>query len=137
MAAAGLLLSAGAAAQPAVFVGDAVPLPLTGIAGDAERGKTVVVQREKGHCILCHALPDPAVRFAGNVGPALAGVGSRLSAAELRGRIVDPTRHDPASGMPAYFRTEGLNRVAGAYAGRTALTALEVEDAVAYLSALR
>src|SRR5438270_7089545 len=66
--------------------GDKVTVPLTTAAGDAARGKAVVVQREKGHCILCHTLPDPAVRFAGNVGPPLAGVGTRLSAAELRGR---------------------------------------------------
>ena len=39
--------------------------------------------------------------------------------------------------MPAYFRTDGLNRVAAAYAGRTALTAQQVEDAVAWLSSLR
>ena len=136
----GLSLAAAAAAvlgQPVAFVGDAVPAPLTATPGDPERGRQVVVQREQGHCILCHAVPDPTVRFAGNVGPPLTGVGSRLTGAELRGRIVDPTRHDPATSMPAYFRTEGLNRVAAAYSGRTALTAQQVEDAVAWLSTRR
>lgn len=127
----------GVAAQLAVFEGDAVPAPLSASPADATRGKAVFVQRERGHCILCHALPDPDVRFAGNVGPALAGVGVRLSAAQLRGRIVDPTRHDPDTAMPAYFRTGNLNRVARPYAGRTVLSAQDVEDVVAYLLTLR
>lgn len=130
-------LSFTAVAEPVVFDGDAVRVPLSATPGDPERGRQVVIQREQGHCILCHAVPDASIRFYGNVGPSLAGVGSRLTPAELRGRIVDPTRHDPASSMPAYFRTEGLNRVAAAYAGRTALTAQQVEDAVAWLSSLR
>jgi len=77
------------------------------------------------------------VRFAGNVGPPLTGVGSRLDAARIRGRIVDPTRHDPETAMPGYFRTDGLRRVAPAYAGQTVLSAQDVEDAVAYLVTLR
>jgi L-cysteine S-thiosulfotransferase len=127
----------GLAAQQAVFEGDAVPAPLSASPGDAARGKAMFVQREKGHCILCHALPDPEVHFAGNLGPALAGVGSRLSAAQMRGRIVDPTRHDPDTVMPAYFRTGNLSRVARPYAGRTVLVAQDIEDVVAYLLTLR
>ena len=132
-----LCCCARVAAQGVAFVGDTVPAPLTTGAPDAARGKAVVLQREKGHCILCHSIPDPDVRFAGNVGPPLAGIGSRLSAAELRGRIVDPTRHDPQTTMPAYYRTEGLHNVSARYAGRTALSAQEIEDVIAYLSSLR
>ena len=128
---------AGAAAQQVVFEGDAVPVPLTASPADAMRGKAAFVQREKGHCILCHVLPDPEVRFAGNVGPPMAGIGVRLSVAQLRGRIVDPTRHDPDTVMPAYYRTENLRRVAPAYAGRTVLTAQDIEDVIAYLLTLR
>jgi sulfur-oxidizing protein SoxX len=127
----------GVAAQTPVFSGDAVPAPLTATPGDAARGKKVVVERDKGHCILCHALPEADVRFAGNVGPPLAGVATRLSAAQIRGRIADPSRHDPQSAMPAYFRTEGLRRVAKVYEGKTVLSAQDVEDAVAYLASLR
>ncbi|MEP6702483.1 MAG: hypothetical protein ABJB04_05770, partial [Betaproteobacteria bacterium] len=76
-------------AQPVVFEGDRVSLPLTSTPGDPARGKSVLVQREKGHCILCHALPESDVKFAGNIGPPLAGVGLRLTAAQIRGRIVD------------------------------------------------
>ncbi|MEP7085238.1 MAG: sulfur oxidation c-type cytochrome SoxX, partial [Betaproteobacteria bacterium] len=126
-----------AAAQTPLFDGDAVPLPLTTAVADAAAGRTVFIQREKGHCILCHTLPDAGVRFAGNVGPPLAGVGARLTAAQLRGRIVDSTRHDPDTVMPAYFRNAALNRVSRAYIGRTVLSAQEVEDVVAYLLTLR
>ena len=130
-------VSAGASAQQAVFKGDVVPAPLSAGPADAIRGKAAFVQREKGHCILCHAVPDPDVRFAGNIGPPLAGVGARLSAAQLRGRIVDPSRHDPDTIMPAYYRTDNLHRVARAYAGRTVLNAQDVEDVIAYLLTLR
>ena len=127
----------GAAAQQAVFEGDAIPVPLTTSPADAARGKAAFAQREKGHCILCHTPPDPEIRFAGNIGPPLAGVGQRLSTAQIRGRIVDSTRHDPDTVMPAYYRTDNLTRVAGQWVGRTVLSAQEVEDVLAYLLTLR
>jgi sulfur-oxidizing protein SoxX len=131
-----VMVASGAMAQ-AVFDGDAIREPLTATPGDPVRGKAVLVQREKGHCILCHALPEADVRFAGNIGPPLAGVGARLSAAQIRGRIADPTRHAPDTAMPAYFRSTELRRVAPAFKDRTVLSAQDVEDAVAYLATLR
>ena len=124
-------------AQPAIFDGDAIRDPLTTTPGDPVRGKAVLIQREKGHCILCHALPEADVRFAGNIGPPLAGVGVRLSAAQIRGRIADPTRHAPDTVMPAYYRSADLRRVAPAFRNKTVLSAQDVEDAVAYLATLR
>lgn len=131
------VLGAPGAVAQAVFDGDAIREPLTAAPGDPVRGKTVLVQREKGHCILCHTLPEAGVRFAGNIGPPLAGVGTRLSAAQIRGRIADPARHAPDTVMPAYFRTADLRRVAPAFRDRTVLSAQDVEDAVAYLATLR
>jgi sulfur-oxidizing protein SoxX len=55
----------------------------------------------------------------------------------LRLRIVDSTRINPDSVMPAYFRTENLNRVASAYRGKPLLSAQQVEDVVAWLETLR
>jgi cytochrome c2 len=60
--------------------------PLAG-PGDAGRGREVFVSREGGHCVLCHSAPGVAV--AGNVGPPLAGVGARLTAA--RSAFASPT----------------------------------------------
>lgn len=128
---------AGAVAAQALQVdGDGVREPLAA-GGDAARGRALLVARDSANCVLCHAVPDPAVRFAGNVGPSLAGVGTRLTAAQLRLRIADSTRLDPDTVMPSYYRTDGLDRVATTYQGRPVLTAREVEDVVAYLETLR
>jgi sulfur-oxidizing protein SoxX len=39
--------------------------------------------------------------------------------------------------MPPYYRTEGLTRVAKAFAGKPILSAEQIEDVVAYLATLR
>lgn len=108
--------------------------PLAG-AGDAARGRAVFVAREGGYCVLCHAAPGVAV--AGDVGPALGGIGSRLTAGQIRYRVVDITRVNPDAVMPAFHRTEGLSRVAAQHAGRPVLSAQQVEDVVAWLASLR
>lgn len=86
---------------------------------------------------MCHTGPIPEERFQGNLAPDLTGVGARLSEAQLRLRIVDSGKLNPASIMPAYFRSEGLTLVAPAHQGKTVLTAEQIEDVVAYLATLR
>jgi len=129
-----MMAGMGSLAVELQVVADTVPEPLAA-AGDAKRGRALIVAREAANCVLCHAVPD--VRFAGDVGPTLAGVGKRLTPAQLRLRVADNLRVNPASVMPSYYRTEGLDRVAAAYAGRPILTAQEVEDVVAYLGTLQ
>ena len=111
--------------------------PLTPVAGDAARGRTLAVSRDGAHCILCHGLPGIESAAAGNLAPPLEGVGARLTPGQLRQRVADSTRINPLTIMPAYHRTEGLNQVAAAYRGKPILTAQEVEDVVAYLAGLR
>lgn len=118
-------------------VGDAIPAPLTGAGGDAAAGRRIVLNRHVGLCLLCHSGPFPEERFQGTIGPDLKGVGARLSAGQNRLRIVDPGRIHAATIMPAYYRTEGLQRVAPAFRGKTVLTAEQIEDVVAFLSTLR
>ena len=72
----------------------------------------------------------------GNVAPALSRVGARLTAGQLRLRIVDSTRVNPEAVMPAYYRVQGLNQVAQPFRGQPILTAQQVEDVIAYLSTL-
>ncbi|MEZ5909864.1 MAG: sulfur oxidation c-type cytochrome SoxX [Hyphomicrobiaceae bacterium] len=130
--------SEGVVAAEAVVVGDGIPAPLTTATASPERGREVVRDRERGNCEICHALPEAgAARFQGDVGPPLAGVGRRLSVAQLRLRLVDGARINPQTIMPSYHRVTGLARVAAAYRGRPVLTAQEIEDAVAYLATLR
>jgi L-cysteine S-thiosulfotransferase len=116
-------------------VGDAIPQPLTAEPGDAARGRKVVTNREVGACLLCHAVPGE--RTSGNIAPTLAGAGARLSAAQLRLRVVDSSRVNPDTPMPAYYRIEGLTQVAAAYRGKPVLSAQQVEDVVAFLATLK
>lgn len=134
-----LLAVDGAAAQlPAfVVVGDAIPAPVAAAAGDAARGRALLLARDPANCLLCHALPDAAVRQSGDVGPSLAGAGTRFTAGQLRLRVVDYVRVNPAAVMPSYYRVDGLTRVAAASRDRPLLTANDVEDVVAYLGTLR
>ena len=106
-------------------------------AGDPVRGRQIVANRQVGLCLLCHAAPIPEERFQGDLAPDLKGVGSRLSAAQIRARIVDPSKANPDTIMPAYYRTEGLSRVADAYRGKTILSAEQIDDVVAYLVTLK
>ncbi|HYC45156.1 MAG TPA: sulfur oxidation c-type cytochrome SoxX [Burkholderiales bacterium] len=114
---------------------DTIPEPLTKAPGDARRGREIVTGRE-ANCLFCHALPEPGLRFMGNVGPPLAGIAKRLSAGQMRLRIVDPTLANREAAMPAYYRTGSLNEVAQGYRGRPILTAQEIEDVIAYLRTL-
>ena len=126
LGAAGYQVSDGAIAQP-----------LTDQPGVPARGKMVVLDPTRGNCVICHPTPIAEAEFQGDVGPDLAGVGSRYSAGELRLRVVDAKRLNPDSVMPAYFRTDGLHRVLNEYRGKPILTAQEVEDVVAYLMTLQ
>jgi sulfur-oxidizing protein SoxX len=116
-------------------VADGIPEPLA--VGDAARGRTLLAARDPANCVLCHAVPDAAIPFAGNVGPPLAGVGARLSAPQLRLRVVDNLRVNPQTIMPSYYKVAGLEQVASAFRGKAILTAPQVEDVVAYLATLR
>jgi L-cysteine S-thiosulfotransferase len=116
---------------------DTIPQAIGGAKGDAERGRALILARESANCILCHALPDPQVRFSGTLGPSLAGVSRKLSVPQLRLRVVDNIRVNPDTIMPSYFRVDGFDRVAAAYRGKPILDAQQVEDIVAYLATLR
>lgn len=122
---------------PYEVIGDAIPAPLTGEAGDAARGRAIVVQRQVGLCLLCHTGPFPEEPFQGNLAPDLAGAGLRWSPGQLRLRIVDASRLNPSTLMPSYYRVEGLTRVAPAWRAKTILSAEQVEDVVAFLQTLR
>ena len=116
---------------------DAIPEPLQGLQGDAQRGRAIVASRQTGLCLLCHGAPIPEARFQGTLAPSLAGAGARWSAGQLRLRIVDSQRINPDSIMPAYHRVDGLNQVGRDWRGKPVLDAQQVEDVVAYLQSLK
>ena len=139
LAAAALALPATAGAQQLrayQVIGDSIPAPLTGMAGDASRGRALVLDRAST-CILCHSGPFPETRFQGDLAPSLAGAGSRWSEGQLRLRLVDASRLNAATIMPSYYRVEGLVRVAPAWRDKPILSAEQIEDIVAYLASSR
>jgi L-cysteine S-thiosulfotransferase len=128
-------------AAPPQIIGDGIPVALTGMKGDAIRGRAIVANRQLGLCTLCHQLADVAStngeKFQGNLSINLTGVGARLSEAQLRLRIVDNRRVNVKSIMPAFYNVNSLTRVGASWQGQTILTAQQIEDVVAYLVTLK
>jgi len=116
---------------------DASPGSLTGKPGDSTRGRAIVLDRRVGNCLICHKAPVEGEPFQGDLGPDLTGVAARLSEGQIRYRLVDQSRLNPATLMPPYHRTDDLARVAERFQGRPVLTVHEIEDVVAWLATLK
>lgn len=134
-------LFASAVLQAAValtVVGDGIPQPLTAQPGDAARGRAIVANRQQGLCLLCHPGPFPEERAQGTVAGDLAGAGGRWTVPQLRLRVADARRLNPASPMPAFHvpPTEA-QRPGRAWVGKPVLDAQQVEDVVAFLATLK
>ena len=64
-------------------------------AGNNARGKELI---NSSGCKGCHKIDGKG----GALGPALDGVGKRLSAAQLRQKLVNPKAKNPSSMMPSF-----------------------------------
>ena len=91
-------------------VGNVIPGSLTGTPGDAARGRSIVLNRAVGLCLLCHSGPFPEERFQGNLAPDLKGTGARWSVEQLRMRMVDSRKLNPDTIMPAYYALDGTQQ---------------------------
>jgi sulfur-oxidizing protein SoxX len=129
-------VASGQELRPYVIRGDSIAESLTDVGGDPARGRVLVLERTST-CILCHSGPFPEEKFQGDLAPNLAGSGTRWSVGQLRLRLVDASRLNPATIMPSYYRLDGLERVAPAWRGKPILNAEQIEDIVAYLATLR
>jgi sulfur-oxidizing protein SoxX len=116
---------------------DSAPAPLGGLTGDPVRGLAIVRDRATGNCLICHRAPIANEPFQGELGPDLAGVGNRLTAGQIRYRLIDQSRLNSDTLMPPYHRVDGLTRVGARFQGQPALSAQQVEDVVAWLVTLR
>jgi L-cysteine S-thiosulfotransferase len=130
---------AGTVAPDEVKINDMkVAASLTGQPGDPTAGRETFADRKKGNCLACHANTDLSEQlFHGEVGPALDGVADRWSAEQLRAIVVDSKQvFGTQTIMPGFYSLNvGIN-VAEEHAGKTILSAQDVEDVVAYLTTL-
>jgi sulfur-oxidizing protein SoxX len=133
------ILTSNARAELVAYaiVGDAIPASLTGSQGDVARGRAIVANHNTGLCLLCHSGPFPEDKFQGTMAPDLGGAGARWSEGQLRLRIVDAGKFNAATIMPPFYRVDHLTRVPPAFRGKPVLSAVEVEDVVAYLMTLK
>ncbi|MGR3717707.1 MAG: c-type cytochrome [Thermohalobaculum sp.] len=134
-----VLAGPGRAAEPVVAYtitnGSEITISLTGVPGDAARGRALYGGEARAGCPACHGVPGAAGAAAST--PDLAGVGGRLSAGAIRLWIVAPVAIDPEAAMPAFYAAEQRDGADDPLYGGPALTAAEIEDLVAYLAALR
>ena len=112
-------------------------MPIASFPDTISEGKKLTFDRKKGNCLACHAMPIPEQQFHGETGPTLYGVGNRLSEGELRLQLVNSKVTNEDTLMPSFYRTFGFNRPLKKFAGKSILTAQEVEDIVAYLKTLK
>lgn len=105
---------------------------------EALRGQALAHSRSTGLCVLCHALPGVPAHLAGNLGPDLTGIASRLPPSVIRERVLHPDRFNPDTIMPRYgLEAPGTVRVATARVGQPLLTPAQLNDVLAYLDTLK
>lgn len=135
----GMAVTAETAPDAVSFTEDgAVEMALTDVAGDPAMGRKTFVNRKLGNCLACHVNDDTNEQsFHGEVGPELNGVADRWSAAELRGILVNSKMTFEDSIMPSFYRANNGARTLEKFAGKSILTAQQVEDVLAYLLTLK
>lgn len=115
-----------------------VAASLTGAVGDPAKGKSVFVNRKLGNCLACHVNSDANEHsFHGEIGPSLDGAASRWNEAQLRGILVNSKMTFEDTMMPSFYRLVNGERPMDKFAGKTILTAAQLEDVLAYLQTLK
>jgi len=134
------MLGLAAALMASAWAGtgvDSIPAPPGVRPGDAASGRAIVVDRQRGLCLLCHSGPFPEASHQGSLAPSLVGAGQRWNADQLRLRITDGRRLNPDSIMPSYGVIDPAPQVALRFRGQAILSPQQIEDVVAFLSTLR
>jgi sulfur-oxidizing protein SoxX len=123
-----------------ILLGLAIFLPalscLSNPLADPEQGRLIVSSKQTGLCLLCHSAPVED-RFQGNLAPNLALMVQNKTQEQLKQIIQDSSFLHPGTIMPAYGKTEQLQRVAKNLQGKPLLTSEQIDDVVAYLLTLQ
>lgn len=114
-----------------VVDGASIPDPLTQTPGDLERGRAIFSDPAQGGCSACHSIGGAG----GDSGPALDGVGGRLSDNAIRLWIVNPALAVDAPKMPAYY-TLAPEKPGQPNRTDPPLAPQAIEDLIAYLRTL-
>lgn len=122
-----------------MFEDGAVQTSLTGVAGDAAKGRAIFINRKQGNCLACHVNNEITEQsFHGEVGPPLDGVAGRWEEPELRAILVNSkTVLGDETIMPSFYRLKNGARTMEKFVGKTILSADQVEDVLAYLKTLK
>jgi sulfur-oxidizing protein SoxX len=138
-AVAGMARAGEIAPADVAFEDMAVATSLTGAPGNPEEGAKALANRGLGNCLACHAVAAlTKEQFHGDVAPALDGVADRWSPEELRAIVVDAKQvFSDETMMPGFYSLNLGKDVRKDLAGKTILTAQQVEDVVAYLATLK
>jgi len=77
-------------------------------AGEDADGKSLALDKKKGNCVACHAMPgEKKAEAAGNIGTPLVDMKSRYpDRAKLRAQIWDATVANPETLMPPFGRNK-------------------------------
>jgi L-cysteine S-thiosulfotransferase len=99
----GVVLVSAATAQD---VGQPAAAPTAASSPGAE-GRAIALNRTKGNCAVCHAIPD--VEFHGDIAPPLVAMKQRFPDREkLHAQVFDATQLNPSSIMPPFGRHQIL-----------------------------
>jgi sulfur-oxidizing protein SoxX len=119
-AVAGMARAGEIAPADVAFEDMAVATSLTGAPGNPEEGAKALANRGLGNCLACD------------------GVADRWSPEELRAIVVDAKQvFSDETMMPGFYSLNLGKDVRKDLAGKTILTAQQVEDVVAYLATLK
>lgn len=112
---------AGALVDYVVVDGASIPAPLAAWSGGPGPGEALY---ESAGCAGCHDGP---------AAPGLGDIAARLTVGELRLSIVEPRILFPGTKMPAYYTPGRHGEAPDDLVGATRLSALEIEQIIAYL----